>query len=88
MSGTKGTNEGNLRLDKTASAAPDGGVPHAPYWLDALVESAARLCNARDAEIFQVFGNNLRLVDRAPHSSRNSERRVRLKIASVAIARV
>ena len=40
MSGTKGTNEGNLRLDKTASAAPDGGVPHAPYWLDALVESA------------------------------------------------
>jgi GAF domain-containing protein len=30
--------------------------------LDALVESAARLCNARDAEIFQVFGNNLRLV--------------------------
>jgi signal transduction histidine kinase len=30
--------------------------------LDALVESAARLCNAYDAQIFQVFGNGLRLV--------------------------
>src|SRR5262245_40333856 len=30
--------------------------------LDALVESAARLCNAYDAQIFQVFGDGLRLV--------------------------
>jgi two-component system, NtrC family, sensor kinase len=30
--------------------------------LDALVESAARLCNAYDALIFQVFGDGLRLV--------------------------
>ena len=30
--------------------------------LDALVESAARLCNAYDAAIFQVFGDSLRLV--------------------------
>jgi signal transduction histidine kinase len=30
--------------------------------LDALVESAARLCNAHDAVIFQVFGDSLRLV--------------------------
>jgi GAF domain-containing protein len=30
--------------------------------LDALVESAARLCNANDAAIFQVFGDGLRLV--------------------------
>src|SRR5262249_35136524 len=30
--------------------------------LDALVESAARLCNAYDAAIFQVFGDGLRLV--------------------------
>src|SRR5262249_45756023 len=30
--------------------------------LDALVESAARLCDAYDAAIFQVFGNGLRLV--------------------------
>jgi two-component system NtrC family sensor kinase len=30
--------------------------------LDALVESAARLCNAYDAVIFQAFGNGLRLV--------------------------
>src|SRR5262245_49637753 len=30
--------------------------------LDALVESAARLCNAYDAAIFQLFGNSLRLV--------------------------
>jgi signal transduction histidine kinase len=30
--------------------------------LDALVESAARLCDANDAAIFQVFGNSLRLV--------------------------
>jgi signal transduction histidine kinase len=30
--------------------------------LDALVESAARLCDAYDAVIFQVFGNYLRLV--------------------------
>src|SRR5262249_42237398 len=30
--------------------------------LDALVESAARLCNAYDAAIFQVFGDRLRLV--------------------------
>jgi signal transduction histidine kinase len=30
--------------------------------LDALVESAARLCDANDAAIFQVFGDNLRLV--------------------------
>jgi signal transduction histidine kinase len=30
--------------------------------LDALVESAARLCNADDALIFQVFGDGLRLV--------------------------
>jgi signal transduction histidine kinase len=30
--------------------------------LDALVESAARLCNAYDAVIFQVFGDGLRLV--------------------------
>src|SRR5262249_47697740 len=30
--------------------------------LDALVESAARLCNAYDATIFQVFGDRLRLV--------------------------
>jgi GAF domain-containing protein len=30
--------------------------------LDALVESAARLCNAYDAVILQVFGNGLRLV--------------------------
>jgi signal transduction histidine kinase len=30
--------------------------------LDALVESAARLCDANDAAIFQMFGNNLRLV--------------------------
>jgi signal transduction histidine kinase len=30
--------------------------------LDALVESAARLCNAYDALIFQVFGDRLRLV--------------------------
>jgi signal transduction histidine kinase len=30
--------------------------------LDALVESAARLCNANDAVIFQVFGDGLRLV--------------------------
>src|SRR5262245_21869708 len=30
--------------------------------LDALVESAARLCDAYDAAIFQVFGNALRLV--------------------------
>src|SRR5262249_23951982 len=30
--------------------------------LDALVESAARLCNAYDAVIFQVFGDSLRLV--------------------------
>jgi GAF domain-containing protein len=30
--------------------------------LDALVESAARLCDAYDAAIFQVFGNRLRLV--------------------------
>jgi GAF domain-containing protein/anti-sigma regulatory factor (Ser/Thr protein kinase) len=29
--------------------------------LDALVESAARLCNAYDAAIFQVFGDSLRL---------------------------
>jgi two-component system, NtrC family, sensor kinase len=32
--------------------------------LDALVESAARLCNANDAAIFQVFGDSLRLVAR------------------------
>jgi two-component system, NtrC family, sensor kinase len=32
--------------------------------LDALVESAARLCNAHDAAIFQVFGDGLRLVAR------------------------
>jgi GAF domain-containing protein/anti-sigma regulatory factor (Ser/Thr protein kinase) len=30
--------------------------------LDALVESAARLCNANDGAIFQVFGDGLRLV--------------------------
>jgi signal transduction histidine kinase len=30
--------------------------------LDALVESASRLCNAHDSGIFQVFGNGLRLV--------------------------
>src|SRR5215467_8744414 len=30
--------------------------------LDALVESAARLCNAYDALILQVFGDGLRLV--------------------------
>jgi signal transduction histidine kinase len=30
--------------------------------LDALVESAARLCDAPDAAIFQVFGDSLRLV--------------------------
>src|SRR5262245_56269727 len=30
--------------------------------LDALVESAARLCSAQDATIFQVFGDRLRLV--------------------------
>jgi len=30
--------------------------------LDALVESAARLCDAYDAVIFQVFGDSLRLV--------------------------
>jgi two-component system, NtrC family, sensor kinase len=30
--------------------------------LDALVESAARLCNAYDAVIFQVFGDGVRLV--------------------------
>ena len=30
--------------------------------LDALVESAARLCNAYDAVIFQVFGDRLRRV--------------------------
>jgi signal transduction histidine kinase len=30
--------------------------------LDALVESAARLCNAYDAVIFQVFGDGLRLA--------------------------
>jgi signal transduction histidine kinase/putative methionine-R-sulfoxide reductase with GAF domain len=30
--------------------------------LEALVESAARLCNAQDAAIFQVFGDTLRLV--------------------------
>ena len=30
--------------------------------LDALVESAARLCDAHDAAILQVFGDNLRLV--------------------------
>src|SRR5262245_30558044 len=30
--------------------------------LDALVESAARLCDAYDASIFQVFGDGLRLV--------------------------
>src|SRR5262249_28856585 len=30
--------------------------------LDALVESAARLCDAGDAAIFQVFGDSLRLV--------------------------
>src|SRR5262249_30728825 len=30
--------------------------------LDALVESAARLCNAHDALIFQLFGDGLRLV--------------------------
>jgi signal transduction histidine kinase len=30
--------------------------------LDALVESAARLCDAYDAVIFQVFGDDLRLV--------------------------
>src|SRR5262249_14743236 len=30
--------------------------------LDALVESAARLCNAYDAAILQVFGDSLRLV--------------------------
>src|SRR5262249_25149501 len=30
--------------------------------LDALVESAARLCDAYDAVILQVFGNGLRLV--------------------------
>jgi len=30
--------------------------------LDALVESAARLCNAYDAAIFQVFGDSIRLV--------------------------
>jgi signal transduction histidine kinase len=30
--------------------------------LDALVESAARLCNAHDATIHQVFGDGLRLV--------------------------
>src|SRR5262245_8427896 len=30
--------------------------------LDALVESAARLCNAYDAAIFQVFGDGMRLV--------------------------
>jgi signal transduction histidine kinase len=30
--------------------------------LDALVESAARLCNAHDASIFQVVGDGLRLV--------------------------
>ena len=40
MSGTKGTNEGNLRLEGVASASPPAGVPHAPYWLDALIESA------------------------------------------------
>jgi GAF domain-containing protein len=32
--------------------------------LDALVEAAARLCNAYDAAIFQVFGDFLRLVAR------------------------
>src|SRR5262249_29458453 len=30
--------------------------------LDALVESAARLCDAYDASIYQVFGDGLRLV--------------------------
>ena len=30
--------------------------------LNALVESAARLCNAHDAVIFQVFGDGMRLV--------------------------
>src|SRR5262249_38172962 len=33
-----------------------------PKVLDALVESAARLCNAYDAAIFQVSGDSLRLV--------------------------
>ena len=30
--------------------------------LDALVESEARLCDAYDAAIYQVFGDSLRLV--------------------------
>jgi PAS domain S-box-containing protein len=38
MSGTKGTNEGNLQIDATAFQKAD--APHAPYWLTALVESA------------------------------------------------
>jgi hypothetical protein len=33
--------------------------------LDALVESAARLCNAYDATIWQVLGDSLRPVARA-----------------------
>jgi signal transduction histidine kinase len=36
--------------------------------LDALVESAARLCDAYDAAIFQVFGDSLRLVARSLHA--------------------
>jgi signal transduction histidine kinase len=35
--------------------------------LDALVESAARLCNAQDAAIFQVIGDGLRVVAHHGH---------------------
>jgi PAS domain S-box-containing protein len=40
MSGTKGTNEGNLNFDETGRVSQQAEVPHAPYWLAALVESA------------------------------------------------
>jgi PAS domain S-box-containing protein len=40
MSETKGTNEGNLILDEPSGVSREAEVPHAPYWLDALIESA------------------------------------------------